>query len=159
MWGPINFADEYYRTYAFVNACQNYVPESVRVSWVQGRTASSEDKHDKITYFETLFPPEDDIDELIRKDVELIEEDGKILISLGAELCTQIPTMAYFSHFKRWQALALKIRELYRKDPSRIHHPFDWGMLTAWYIRAVDISLQIAGPPRDQPSSSEEGET
>ena len=67
--------------------------------------------------------------------------------------------MADFSHFSRWQVLALKIRNLYLRDPSRVYADFNWVQFTAWYIRSVDIALQKAGAPTEAQTSSDESES
>ena len=150
--------DDYYANPTYRNACQLYIPQWIQENWVEGRIESRAAKHDKITYFEGLFPPEDDIETLVRNDAMLDQRHGEILLLLGAELCVEIATMADWSHFRRWQALAVKIRDLYLHDQSRVHDAFDWAQLTAWYIRSVDIGLRRAGAPMKSPEESEGSE-
>ena len=136
-----------------------HVPEWIQYNWVEGRIESRAVKQDKITYFEILFPPEDGIKKLIRKNAMLDQRHGEILLNLGVELCVEIATMADWSHFGRWQALAVKIRDLYLHDQSRVYDAFPWAQLTAWYIRSVDIGLRRADAPTEAQSSPEESES
>ncbi|KAL8788400.1 MAG: hypothetical protein Q9195_007318 [Heterodermia aff. obscurata] len=154
-WGLIDFGAPIYGTSAYRGARQWGIPDYVLHKGVQGRIKSQRDKDNEIRVFENVFNPDYDIDELIRRDARLSKEDGDTIMIMGDELCTQATTMVRYDYFRRWQALVVKIRDLYLRDRTRIDENVDWDEITAWYIRSVDIALQASSLPIEDPNWSE----
>ena len=158
-WGLVDFAHRIYKHGPYHDARQVTVPNHIANEGEDQKKAHKKAKQQLFRKLEDEFPLEDSIEKLATDYATLTERRARYLLDLGADLCIQKSTYADPTHFKRWQEMAVRIRDLYLRDKYRVHNGFDWALLTAWYIRSVDIALRIADPPKEEGSSSEESET
>ena len=158
-WGLVNFAHEIYKHELYREARQATVPKRITNEGEDEKKEHKKVKQELFRKLEEEFPLEDSIEKLATDYATLTDRRGRYLLDLGAYLCIEKSTYADPTHFKRWQELAVRIRDLYLRDKFRVNSDFDWARLTAWYIRSVDIALQIAGPPKEESSPPEENES
>ena len=85
----------------------------------------------------------DSIDKVVAADSKLGPEDMESLKGPGQNLCEDKPLPAYWEHVERWQDLAVRARELYVADPTRVIFS-EWQNLTAWYLRSRDALIEIS---------------
>lgn len=84
-----------------------------------GNSTDNEQREERIQEFEGILTT-DNPAEVVATNTKSGPEDMEYLMSLGQHLCEDKPLPACREHVEHWQNLAVRARNLYTADPTRV---------------------------------------